>query len=80
VSGTCEHGNEPSYTMKGGEFLKQQSDCQVFKEDLVPWSYSVKSGRCKNCCTTFSKGRRSFYVSWIIITGCEVSGTETEGK
>jgi hypothetical protein len=31
--GTSEHGNEPSGSIKGGEFLAKLSDCQLFKKD-----------------------------------------------
>jgi hypothetical protein len=27
VAGCCEHGNEPSGSIKGGEFLDSLSDC-----------------------------------------------------
>jgi hypothetical protein len=27
VAGYCDHGNEPSGSMKGGEFLDRLSDC-----------------------------------------------------
>jgi hypothetical protein len=29
VVSSCEHGNEPSNSMKGGQFLDQLSDCQL---------------------------------------------------
>jgi hypothetical protein len=34
----CEHGNEPSGSIKWGEFLDQLSDCYVLKKDSAPWS------------------------------------------
>jgi hypothetical protein len=37
---TCEHGNEPSSSLKGGEFLAQFSYYLVIKEDSAPWSQS----------------------------------------
>jgi hypothetical protein len=37
VAGCCEHGNEPSGSIKGGELLDQLSDCQLLK-DYAPWS------------------------------------------
>jgi hypothetical protein len=37
----CEHGNEPSDPIKGGEFLDKLSDYQVLKKDSAPWSQSV---------------------------------------
>jgi hypothetical protein len=31
ATGSCEHGNEPSSSIKGGEFLDQLSDYQLLK-------------------------------------------------
>jgi hypothetical protein len=39
--GPCEHGNEPSGYMKGGEFLDRLSDYYLLKKDLAPWSYHL---------------------------------------
>jgi hypothetical protein len=39
--GSCEHGNEPSGSMKGGKFLDQVSDCQIFKTDFSSFSYCL---------------------------------------
>jgi hypothetical protein len=36
--GCCEHGNEPSDSIKGREFLDQLSDSQLLKEDSAPWN------------------------------------------
>jgi hypothetical protein len=36
--GTPEHGNEPSGSIKGGEFLDQFSDCYLIEKDYLPWS------------------------------------------
>jgi len=33
VAYSCEHGNEPSSSVKGGEFLDQLSDYQLLKKD-----------------------------------------------
>jgi hypothetical protein len=35
--GSCEHGNETSGYIKGGEFLDYLSDHQLFKYDSAPW-------------------------------------------
>jgi hypothetical protein len=35
---SCEHGNEPWGSIKGGKFLNQLSDYQLFKLDSAPWS------------------------------------------
>jgi hypothetical protein len=37
VAGSCEPGNEPSCSMKGGRFLVQLSSYQVLIK-LGPWS------------------------------------------
>jgi hypothetical protein len=42
VAGSCEHGNKPSGSIKGGEFLDFLSDCQLPKKDSVPWSWLLK--------------------------------------
>jgi hypothetical protein len=38
VAGSCEHDNEPSGSIKGGEFLDQLNDYQDLKDESVPWS------------------------------------------
>jgi hypothetical protein len=38
VAGSCGHGNEPSGSMKVGNFLIKPSDCQLLKKDSAPWS------------------------------------------
>jgi hypothetical protein len=38
MAGSCEHGNEPSSTVKGGEFLDKLGDCQLLKKDVASWS------------------------------------------
>jgi hypothetical protein len=38
VAGFCEEGNEPSRSIKGGEFIEQTSDCQILKEGCAPRS------------------------------------------
>jgi hypothetical protein len=42
VTNSCEHDNEPSVSIKGGEFLDELSDCCLVKKDsccmeLVGW-------------------------------------------
>jgi hypothetical protein len=37
VAMSCEHGNEPSCSIKGGEFIDQLNEYQVFKKDSAPW-------------------------------------------
>jgi hypothetical protein len=44
VSGSCEHGNEPSGSMKGGEFLDYMNDYLFLKRTSSPWS-QVSSNR-----------------------------------
>jgi hypothetical protein len=41
VAGSCEHGNEPSASIKGGKFPDWLSDCYLLKKDSVPWSHLV---------------------------------------
>jgi hypothetical protein len=36
VVGSCEHGNEPPGSIKGGEFLDYLSNYQLFKKDSAP--------------------------------------------
>jgi hypothetical protein len=38
VAGSCEGGNEPPGSIKGGEFLDLLRDCQLLKKDSAPWS------------------------------------------
>jgi hypothetical protein len=38
VAGSCEYGNEPSGSIKGGEFLDWLSDYELLKMDSAPWS------------------------------------------
>ena len=38
VADACEYGNEPSGSMKGGEFLDQLQTSQLLKKDSAPWS------------------------------------------
>jgi hypothetical protein len=40
VAGFCEHGNEPSGSIKGGEFLDQLNEYWLLKKDSAPWCYS----------------------------------------
>jgi hypothetical protein len=38
VAGSCEHGNEPSGSIKGAEFLYKLSDYQLLKKGSALWS------------------------------------------
>jgi hypothetical protein len=38
VAWSYEHGNEPSGSIKGGEFLDQLSDFQLLLKVSIPWS------------------------------------------
>jgi hypothetical protein len=42
VARSCEHSNEPSGFIKGGEFLYKPSDCLLLKKASAGWSYSPK--------------------------------------
>jgi hypothetical protein len=37
VTGFCEHGNEPSGSIRGGEFFDNLSDCQPLEKDSAAW-------------------------------------------
>jgi len=39
VAGCYKHENEPSDSIKGGEFLDQFIDYQLLNKDSAPWSY-----------------------------------------
>jgi len=41
VAGCCEHGNELLFSLKGGEFLDQLSDCWLLSKDSAPWNWSI---------------------------------------
>jgi hypothetical protein len=41
VAGSCEHGNEPSGSIKCGDFVYQLSDYQLLKKDSAPCSWLV---------------------------------------
>jgi hypothetical protein len=43
VTGCCEHGNEPSCSIKGGEFFDKLSDFKVLKNGFSPWSQLIYS-------------------------------------
>jgi hypothetical protein len=53
--GSCEHGNEPSDSIKGGEFLNQLSICQLLRKDLTPWSLIILLQLCIDLCVTHVK-------------------------
>ena len=42
----CECGNEPSGSMKCGEFLDQLQTSQLLKKDSAPWSKQVSKYTC----------------------------------
>jgi len=48
VASCCEHGNEPSGTIKGREFIGYLSDCQLLKKDCTPQSMLVISCMCSS--------------------------------
>ena len=43
VAGACECGNEPSGSIKCGEFLDQMQTCQLLKKDSPVWSKYVST-------------------------------------
>jgi hypothetical protein len=38
MAGACEHGNEPSGSVKGEDFLHYLSDCYLLKIGSSSWS------------------------------------------
>jgi hypothetical protein len=38
VTGSCEHDNKPSGSVKGGEFLDKLRHCQLLNKKSTPWS------------------------------------------
>jgi hypothetical protein len=38
LKGSCERGNKPSGSIKGGEFLDCLRDYLLLKKDSAPWS------------------------------------------
>jgi hypothetical protein len=38
MASSCGHGNEPSGSVKGEEFLDYLSDCELLKKDCAPWT------------------------------------------
>jgi hypothetical protein len=60
--GSCEHGNEAFDSIKGREFFDHLSDCQLLKEDSVPWSWYI------NCLGYVMSGGRTVIkdeLEWI---------------
>jgi hypothetical protein len=45
VTGCCEHGNEPSGSIKGAEFIRQLSECWLFMERVITSSNSKYLGQ-----------------------------------
>jgi len=52
VAGSCEHGNEPSDYMKGGEFLDYLSDYQRLKDSAPLRELATEQNVriCRTCC------------------------------
>ena len=47
LAGTCEVGNEPSGSIKGGGFLDQMTNGYPLKKDSAPWSkYTIFEQQC----------------------------------
>jgi hypothetical protein len=41
VEDSCQLGNEPSGSIKGGEFVVRLSNYQFLMKDCVPWSHTI---------------------------------------
>ena len=70
VADACECGNEPSGSVKCGEFLDQLQTSQLLKKDSAPWSkwvYVTKNGEWKSWTNRgleeMSKGE--IIVKWV---------------
>ena len=44
VADACECGNEPSGSVKCGEFRDQLQTSQLLKKDSAPWSKKISNG------------------------------------
>ena len=45
VADACECGNEPSGSVKCGEFLDQLQTSQLLKKDSAPWSKQISNNK-----------------------------------
>ena len=52
VADACECGNEPSGSVKCGEFLDQVQTSQLLKKDSAPWSKYAVYHRCRLICSS----------------------------
>jgi hypothetical protein len=50
VACCCGYTNEPSGSIKAGEFLDKVSDCQFLNEDFAPWSELNWPSLCSLIC------------------------------
>jgi hypothetical protein len=50
---SCEHGNEPTCSMKGRYFLDYLNSYLLLKKDSVPWSEPVSSTMLQQCPSQF---------------------------
>jgi hypothetical protein len=41
MAGSCGHGNEPSGSLKSGEFLELFSGYWLLNKDSAPWNYLI---------------------------------------
>jgi hypothetical protein len=53
TAGSCEYGNESSWSNKGGEFLHHFRNCQLLRKDSVAWNESYKKKNCTRVQTIF---------------------------
>jgi len=48
VAGSCEYGNEPSGSIKCGEFFDWLRACRLLKKDFAPWSPGILQEKLMN--------------------------------
>jgi hypothetical protein len=82
VFGSCEHGNEPSGSVKCCEFLDWMSDCSLPTKPSVAWSQIViavnfqKYFSCADIC--YSKLYSNIFTRFIVLScvSATISGHE----
>jgi hypothetical protein len=67
VAGSCEHGCEPSGSVKAGKFLYQLSVtlCKLLKKDSASWSYLIE-GKQQNVEDGIARIVMAFTYSFLL--------------
>ena len=76
VADACECGNEPSGSVKYGEFLDQLQTSQLLKKDSAPWSKYQQTNNCPvtTLLGTFSKLQKK----GLLVSSCLVLSVRKE--